>query len=173
MKPMWMRWTSVALLAAILLVAGCARRRAAEPTPVPPTTASTTPTPPPPPPPPPDTTASGMTSLTSSAFRPAFFDLDSYTLRADARAALDADAKLLRDNASVNVTIEGHCDERGTVEYNQALGERRAQAARDYLTAAGIAPARLQIVSYGKERPFDPGHDEAAWAQNRRAHLVV
>ena len=109
----------------------------------------------------------------SGDFQPAFFDLDSYTLRDDARAALDRDAKLLRDNPTVNVTIEGHCDERGTVEYNQSLGERRAQAARDYLVAAGIPEARLQIVTYGKDRPFATGHDEASWQQNRRAHFTV
>jgi peptidoglycan-associated lipoprotein len=100
------------------------------------------------------------------------FDYDSYTLNDAGRATLDADAKVLRDHASANITIEGHCDERGTTEYNQALGERRAQSARDYLTAAGIAAARLNVVSYGKERPFDMGHDEAAWAQNRRAQFV-
>jgi len=73
----------------------------------------------------------------------------------------------------VQITIEGHCDERGTVEYNQALGEKRAMAARDYLVAAGIATARLQIVSYGKERPFANGSDEASWQQNRRAHFTI
>jgi peptidoglycan-associated lipoprotein len=86
---------------------------------------------------------------------------------------LDQDAKLLRGHAEMQITIEGHCDERGTVEYNQALGERRAQAARDYLVAAGVASPRIQVVSYGKERPFDDGHDEAAWSKNRRAHVVV
>jgi len=114
-----------------------------------------------------------MTRIGNSDLLPAFFDLDSYTLRDDARGALDRDAKMLRDNPTVNVTIEGHCDERGTSEYNQALGERRAQAARDYLVAAGINGSRLNIISYGKERPFSNGHDEGAWQQNRRAHLVV
>jgi peptidoglycan-associated lipoprotein len=71
------------------------------------------------------------------------------------------------------VTIEGHCDERGTAEYNLALGERRAVAVRTYLVALGIAPDRLRSVSYGKEFPFDPGHTDAAWAQNRRAHFVI
>ena len=102
-----------------------------------------------------------------------FFDFDAYTLRDDSRSALDANAKLLRDNPSAHIVIEGHCDERGTVEYNQALGERRAQAARDYLVQAGIAEARIQTISYGKERPFDVGHDEAAWAKNRRAHFAL
>lgn len=115
----------------------------------------------------------GRTTIGASDLRPAFFDLDSYSLRDDARTALDADAKLLRDNPTVVIVVEGHADERGTVEYNQALGERRAQAARDYLVAAGIPAARIQVVSYGKERPFAEGHDESAWAQNRRAHLVL
>ena len=80
---------------------------------------------------------------------------------------------MLRDHPNVNVTIEGHCDERGTVEYNQALGEKRALAARDYLVAAGIAAARLDVISYGKERPFATGHDESSWQQNRRANFAV
>jgi peptidoglycan-associated lipoprotein len=89
------------------------------------------------------------------------------------RAALDNNAKLLRDNSDSSITLEGHCDERGTVEYNLALGERRAQAARDYLVAAGIDASRIQTISYGKERPFDTAHDEAAWARNRRAHTTL
>jgi peptidoglycan-associated lipoprotein len=107
-----------------------------------------------------------------SDLQPAFFDYDSDALRDDARAALDRDAKLLRDNATLKIVIEGHCDERGTAEYNQALGERRAQAARDYLVQAGIDSGRMRIISYGKERPFVDGHDESAWSQNRRAHFV-
>ena len=73
----------------------------------------------------------------------------------------------------MTITLEGHCDERGTVEYNQALGEKRANAARDYLVNAGVSAARVQTLSYGKERPFAEGHDESAWAQNRRAHFVL
>jgi peptidoglycan-associated lipoprotein len=135
---------------------------------------STQETPPPAPPPaPPSEESSTTTIIGSGDLQPAFFDLDSYTLRSDAREALDRNAKLLRDNPTVRVTIEGHCDERGTVEYNQALGERRAQAARDYMVAAGIDASRMDIISYGKERPFDLGHDEGAWQQNRRAHFVV
>ena len=117
----------------------------------------------------------GSTSggVSASDFQPVFFDFDAYTLRSDGRAALDANARLLRDNADAKIVVEGHCDERGTVEYNQALGERRAQAARDYLVQAGINDSRIRTVSYGKERPFDTGHDEAAWAKNRRAHFVL
>ena len=80
---------------------------------------------------------------------------------------------MLRDNPTVNITIEGHCDERGTEEYNQSLGERRAQAAQDYLVAAGISASRLQTISYGKDKPFATGHDDASWQQNRRAHFTV
>jgi peptidoglycan-associated lipoprotein len=75
--------------------------------------------------------------------------------------------------STVNITIEGHCDERGTKAYNLALGEKRANAAKEYLVALGVSGSRIATVSYGKERPFDPGHDEAAWAKNRRAHFVV
>jgi peptidoglycan-associated lipoprotein len=80
---------------------------------------------------------------------------------------------LLRQNSSWVITIEGHCDERGTAEYNLALGERRAGAAMAYLVSLGIPASRLKTVSYGKEFPFDPGHDDSAWAKNRRAHFVI
>ena len=161
------------VLAMSMLAPGCAKKAATTP-PAPPPAPAQTQTPPTPPPTPetkPETPTPKV--IGSSDFEPAFFDFDSYSLREDARGALDKDAKVLRDNADVKITIEGHCDERGTSEYNQALGERRAQAARDYLTNAGIDGSRLQTVSYGKERPFDPGHDEAAWAKNRRAHIVT
>ena len=91
----------------------------------------------------------------------------------EAQKTLDDNASLLKKYPSWAITIEGHCDERGTPEYNLALGERRAVAARAYLLSLGIAADRLRTVSYGKEFPFDPGHDEAAWAKNRRAHFVV
>jgi peptidoglycan-associated lipoprotein len=101
------------------------------------------------------------------------FGFDSDALGPSARAALDQAARLMREQPDLHVTIEGHCDERGTAEYNQALGERRASAAREYLMSAGIASERIQIVSYGEERPLAEGHDEAAWASNRRAQVVV
>ena len=163
-------------LALLLTGAGCAKK-AKEAPPAPPPTppiATPAPTPPPtPPPPPPPPTPPPAPQVTAADFKPAFFDYDSYALRDDSRAALDLNAKLLRENTSLQITIEGHCDERGTVEYNQALGEKRAQAARDYLTGAGIDASRIQIVSYGKERPFESGHDEASWGKNRRAHFVL
>jgi len=109
----------------------------------------------------------------NSPLKPVFFALDSDELTADNQKTLEADAALLKRYTTWTVTIEGHCDERGTAEYNLALGERRAVAARAYLVSLGIAAERLRTVSYGKEFPFDPGHDEAAWAKNRRAHFVV
>lgn len=100
-----------------------------------------------------------------------YFGYDSWALDAKARAALDRVAGALRERADQAITIEGHCDERGTVDYNLALGERRAVAARDYLVAAGVPQTRLHTVSYGKERPFAQGTGENIWAQNRRAHF--
>jgi peptidoglycan-associated lipoprotein len=102
----------------------------------------------------------------------AFFDFDDFSLRSDAKSALENDGKFLQSNASARVVIEGHCDERGSVEYNLALGEKRARAAKDYLVSYGIPSSRLTTISYGKERPFDQGHDESAWSKNRRAHVV-
>jgi peptidoglycan-associated lipoprotein len=101
------------------------------------------------------------------------FDYDKYNLSDDATTALSNNGAALMDNPDLHVLIEGHCDERGTEEYNLALGEKRALAARDFLTRFGIAKSRLSIVSYGEERPADPGHHEAAWARNRRAMFVL
>jgi peptidoglycan-associated lipoprotein len=109
----------------------------------------------------------------NSPMKPAFFELDSSELTSDAQRALNDDAGLLKQYPTWTVTIEGHCDERGTAEYNLALGERRAIAARAYLVSLGVSADRLRTVSYGKEFPFDPGHDEAAYAKNRRAHFVI
>jgi peptidoglycan-associated lipoprotein len=176
MKPVSMRvLVLLAALAAAGLAAGCARKAQQAP-PTPPPAPPTTPVPAPPTPPTPEplpTPTPAPASQAAVQLEPAFFDFDSYALRDDARAALDRNAQTLRGQADLKITIEGHCDERGTVEYNQALGEKRAQAARDYLVAAGIDGGRIQILSYGKERPFASGHDESAWSQNRRAQLVV
>jgi peptidoglycan-associated lipoprotein len=125
---------------------------------------------PPLPPPPPDVTSE---AVEGRDLAPIFFGFDSHALDDAAREMLDRNARALRATPSLRITIEGHCDERGTVEYNLALGERRAHAARDYLVAAGVDPSRIHTVSYGKERPFDTGRHEAAWAQNRRAHMVA
>ncbi|MDP2331160.1 MAG: peptidoglycan-associated lipoprotein Pal [Reyranella sp.] len=98
-----------------------------------------------------------------------FFDTDQSTIREDGRTTLNRQAEWLKKYTNYQVTIEGHCDERGTREYNLALGERRANAARQYLVAQGIPAARIKTISYGKERPDPVGSDEAAWARNRRA----
>jgi peptidoglycan-associated lipoprotein len=109
----------------------------------------------------------------NSPLKPVYFELDSSDLSASNQKALDDNAGLLKRYPTWAVTVEGHCDERGTAEYNLALGERRAIAARAYLVSLGIAADRLRTVSYGKEFPFDPGHDESAFAKNRRAHFVI
>jgi peptidoglycan-associated lipoprotein len=109
----------------------------------------------------------------NSPFQPVFFKLDSNDVDAAAQQALNANAEIMKKYPSWVITIEGHADERGTAEYNLALGERRAMSARTYLVSLGISGDRLRTVSYGKEFPFDPGHDEAAWAKNRRAQFVL
>jgi peptidoglycan-associated lipoprotein len=103
----------------------------------------------------------------------ALFAFNDFSLSEEARGVLERDAAWLQAHRATSVMVEGHCDERGTVEYNLALGERRANAARDYLVSLGVDGSRLTVVSYGKERPVDPGHTEAAWARNRRVHLAV
>jgi peptidoglycan-associated lipoprotein len=103
----------------------------------------------------------------------AFFAFDESTLSADAQSALTNSANWLKKNSSYGLLIEGHCDERGTEQYNLALGDRRANTAKEYLQTLGIDASRLRTVSYGEERPFDAGHDESAWAKNRRDHLVI
>jgi peptidoglycan-associated lipoprotein len=102
-----------------------------------------------------------------------FFGYDKYDLSPEARTTIEKQAQWLKTYPHINVSIEGHCDERGTREYNLALGEKRATAVRNYLVALGIEASRLQTISYGKERPAVTGSDEAAWAQNRRGVLVV
>ena len=108
-----------------------------------------------------------------SPLKPLFYGLDQAEVDASGQQVLQANADVLKKYSSWQVTVEGHCDERGTAEYNLALGERRAVAARNYLVSLGIAADRIKTVSYGKEFPFDPAHTEAAWAKNRRAHFVV
>ncbi|MCH7863812.1 MAG: peptidoglycan-associated lipoprotein Pal [Proteobacteria bacterium] len=97
-----------------------------------------------------------------------YFGFDKFNLKADARQTLDKQGVWLKANPSVTVTIEGHCDERGTREYNLALGDRRANSVKDYLVSLGVNPARLKTISYGKERPVAMGSNDAAWGQNRR-----
>jgi peptidoglycan-associated lipoprotein len=161
------------LLVAVALVSGCAKKKPPEPTQAPPVPAETTTPAPAPTPAPPAETPPTPPGVSDGEFSPAFFDVDQSSLNEQGRVALDKNAKLLRDHPDAKVEIEGHCDERGTVEYNQALGQRRAEAARDYLVAQGVTADRLTVISYGKDRPFSEGHDEGAWSQNRRAHFRV
>lgn len=102
-----------------------------------------------------------------------FFDYDSSVLSSDAQEQLNQNGGWLESNAAKKVLVEGHCDERGTSEYNLALGDRRAASAKEYLVRLGVASSRLETVSFGEERPFDSGHNEDAWAKNRRAHFVL
>lgn len=108
-----------------------------------------------------------------SDFSTVYFDFDKYNIRTDARTALEYNAEVLKQYPDTRITIEGHCDERGTVEYNLALGEKRADAVRDYLAQLGINKTRMETISYGKERPVDLGHNEIAWQKNRRAAFKV
>jgi peptidoglycan-associated lipoprotein len=101
------------------------------------------------------------------------FDFDKSDIRADSREILQKNAEWLQNNPDVKIQIEGHCDERGTAEYNLALGERRAMSTKKYLASLGISADRIYTISYGEELPIDPGHDEGAWAKNRRAHFLV
>ena len=109
----------------------------------------------------------------NSPFQPVFFAYDQDDIDTLGQQALNSNAELMKKYPTWIVTIEGHSDERGTAEYNLALGERRALAARNYLVSLGIPADRLRTVSYGKEFPFEPGHDEGSWSKNRRAHFVV
>jgi peptidoglycan-associated lipoprotein len=103
--------------------------------------------------------------------RPILFDFDQSTIRRDAASILDANAAVMKKYPELKIVVQGHCDERGTIEYNLALGDRRAMAAHTELVSRGIAASRISTVSYGEERPADPGHSEAAWAKNRRAEF--
>ncbi|HEY4719495.1 MAG TPA: peptidoglycan-associated lipoprotein Pal [Candidatus Methylomirabilis sp.] len=115
----------------------------------------------------------GPAAGTEGPLKDVFFDFDKSLLTEDAKRTLDDNIRWLRTNPAARFTIEGHGDERGTNEYNLALGEHRAKAVRGYLTAAGIDDKRISTISYGEERPFVLGHDEAAWKWNRRGHFIV
>jgi peptidoglycan-associated lipoprotein len=184
--------TSAVFVLAVLLAfvfAGCSRREPPVTTMPPPVTEA--PVTPPPPPPPPQRVDDGLPvplepllsddiadrSLDDlnrdSPLRPVFFALDSFDLDSTGRMAASANADILKRYPTWEITVEGHCDERGTAEYNLALGDRRALAVKTYLVSLGIAPDRIRTVSYGKEFPFDPRSNEEAWAQNRRGHFVI
>ena len=157
------------LLAFALLITSCGGPKdvpVEEPPPVvEPVDTTPAPEPPPPPPPPP--------RLEENELMTVYFDFDKYNLRADAKVGLDHNYDLLKEFPDVIIKLEGHCDERGTIEYNLSLGDKRAQATVDYLVGLGIDPGRLSVISYGKERPVDPGHGEDAWAKNRRCEFRI
>jgi peptidoglycan-associated lipoprotein len=115
----------------------------------------------------------GASTLPPGTLGDVFFDFDRAALRPDARATLEANARVLKEKNGVKVLIEGHCDERGTLAYNLVLGERRAQSVKRYLQELGVPVSQLQITSYGKERPFCTEHRETCWQQNRRGHFVA
>jgi peptidoglycan-associated lipoprotein len=186
-----MRRAILVLMLIVAVVGACAKKK---PAPVasaapPPAAAAPAPAPTPPPPRPverveesipvPAISEDGIGNRSledlnrDSPFRPAFFGLDSSELDDAGRAVVSGNADIMKKYPTWAVTIEGHCDERGTAEYNLALGERRAVAVKAYLVALGVAPDRLRTVSYGKEFPFDMGHTESAWSKNRRAHFVI
>ena len=183
------RRSIAALLVIVVMVAGCGKKKVPPSTPMPPPAVPeggvTSPEKPPQPveeatpvvTEPVVEDAIGAKSLDDlnrdSPLKPAFFGLDSAELDAEGQSAVQSNAELLKKYSSWAITIEGHCDERGTAEYNLALGERRAVAVKTYLVSLGIPPDRVRTVSYGKEFPFDPGHTESAWSKNRRAHFVI
>jgi peptidoglycan-associated lipoprotein len=174
---------------AIALAPACAKKKppVARPTPPPPASTGADARPPAPPTPvteprpvPPEPLAEDPISARdigdinkNSPFQPVFFEFDRADVDAAAQQALNSNAEIMKKYPTWVVTIEGHADERGTAEYNLALGERRAMAARTYLVSLGVSADRLRTGSYGKEFPFDPGHDEAAWAKTRRAQFVL
>ena len=161
--------TTLLIAAALVATAGCSKKRPAELPPAPgapPEAPAEAPR---------DSIAPGSRadferSVTSNTIH---FDLDKFDVNDQSRAILDSQAAWLAKYPNVTVSLEGHCDERGTREYNLGLGDRRANAAKNYLAAHGIAPGRISTISYGKERPIALGSDEASWAQNRRAVTIV
>jgi len=125
--------------------------------------------PPPPPPPPPSVSEE---DLFNQNIKDVYFDYDKSDLRGDQQSSVQADSQFLGQHTNINVTIEGHCDERGSTEYNLALGDRRASAVKDALVASGVNASRIKTISYGKEKPFCSESNEACWQQNRRGHFV-
>lgn len=175
MTKQWLRNLFVMMLAG-MVVAGCASAPT-EPADAPVDPVETTDTTPPPAPPPEPSAfdpngnpyAPGTQRLLSRTY---YFDYDRAVLSPADLASLELHASVLNGNRDRSIVIEGHCDERGTREYNLALGERRSDAVRSFLTSAGVSPRQIETVSYGEERPEDPGHAESAWSRNRRAVMI-
>ena len=161
----------VLTLAVLMILPACSKKEA------PPVEEDITPAEEVPPPPPPPVVEEPEV-IEEEEFEPlvledVFFDFDKYSIKSEFKGVLEANAKLLLLRSDAILVIEGHCDERGTAEYNLALGEKRAKAAMDFYMAYGVDADRLSIISYGEERPFEYGHDENAWTVNRRAHMVI
>ena len=181
--------TAGALVASLAVAAaGCRRDTPPQVAPPPPPVAEAKPAPPPPPPPPPAPKPAAPAVPTEeeifarksleqlNAERPlgdVFFDLDSSEIRADGRTALSTNADWLKRWTSTQITVEGHCDSRGSSEYNLALGSRRATAVKDYLVSLGVPANRVTVVSKGKEQPFCTEEAESCWQQNRRGHFII
>ncbi len=166
--------TKLLITAALIMTAGCAKKKV-EDLPPPPPAPSAPAAPEAAPPPPTSSIVPGSRAdfLQQAGTDTIHFGTDLYDIDAEATGILAKQAQWLAQNPNVRVTIEGHCDERGTREYNLALGDRRANAAKNYLVSNGVATSRISTISYGKERPVAQGSDEASWAQNRRAVTVV
>ncbi len=126
-----------------------------------------------PPPPPPPTPTVTDEDLFNQSVKDVYFDYDKSDIRGDQQASVQADAQFFTQHPNMNFTIEGHCDERGSTEYNLALGDQRATSMKNALTAAGVSPSQIKTISYGKEKPFCTESNEACWQQNRRDHLVL
>ena len=190
------RFAVLAVAVAAIVSAGCAKKKVAAQAPPPPsppaattqqqsntqTARNTTTTPTPAPAPPqtsrmPNAQTRARIDTLLSRIEDAYFDYDKHTLRPDAIKALEADSTelrdILKDYPDYKLTVEGHCDERGSAEYNMALGQERAEAAKTYLVQVGIPAAQLGTLSYGKEKPVCDEHDEACWQKNRRIHIVA
>jgi peptidoglycan-associated lipoprotein len=162
--------------AAVTLATACASQPEPEPTPAPTapvTEARPAPTPPPTPPRPTGPTAGSSADFLSKVTDRVCFDYDQHTLDDADRASLQAQAAWLKQYPSVAVQIAGNADERGTREYNLALGARRAESVSSYLGSLGVDASRISTISYGKDRPIDPGNNEAAWAKNRNSHTII
>src|SRR5260370_24599185 len=184
-------FSAIALCSVLAVAAAGCHKKVAPPAPQPPpttpTTAPVTPPPPPPPPPPPAPAAAPRPLTEEEIFarksvdqlnaeRPlddVFFDLDKSEIREDAKSALQKDADWLKKFTTTQITLEGHCDSRGSAEYNLALGARRAGAAKDYLLSLSIPAGRVTVISKGKEQPFCSDENESCWQQNRRGHFVI
>ena len=135
-------------------------------------TARLTVTPPPPPPPPPAAPSVSDADLFSQNIKDFYFDYDKADVRGDQQSSVQADVAFLNQHPNISFTIEGHCDERGSTDYNLALGDKRANAVKDALISGGVSASRIKTISYGKEKPFCTESNEACWQQNRRGHLV-